>query len=261
MDDECGTDWKMGDYLKERLPWAEAHFFKAKEDECIKKVNEEIKSEAAGKPTYLARTDTAARRNPYHLETPGTPRRDPRLPYEHRPADYHGDALSYISQENEQAIIFKLKTYDGQLVSSWLLFTECMMTQIGPSFVIANYVGERLEPAQMGQARDQEDHCVSTVNHQIEDDARRHQKQASIPVRTYPPLNPRPQTQAQEQAQEQHQNEFSTAPVAAWAQHAARFVTTESHRLLRVGALARPLRKVMREPPTRLPRWEADLVH
>ncbi|KAI9821436.1 MAG: hypothetical protein M1826_000672 [Phylliscum demangeonii] len=226
MDRVCGSDWATGDYVNERMSWAEAHFLKAKEDECIEAVNEEIKHEAAGKATYFARTSyNPALHNPHHLETPNTPRRDPRLPYEHRPADYQGDALSYISRENEREIMFKLKTYDGR--------------PAGPDFVMANYLEERLDPAQMERARDREDSCVDMVNRQLEADAHGQQKQASLPVRTYPPLDaPRQNLQ-----QRQHPNEFSIGPVvAAWAHRTAGF-------------------KLMREAPKTVPAWEVDLVH
>ncbi|KAI9827884.1 MAG: hypothetical protein M1826_006190 [Phylliscum demangeonii] len=251
MDYDRGRSWRSEDYLNEGLSWQEAGLIKANEDECIKKVNEDIKREAAGKATFFARTDKAALHNPFHLETPNTPRRPPRPQYEHRPADHRGDVHSYVFQENEKEIISKLKTYDGQPFSSWLMFTECMVTWGAPYFSMANYLEERLTPAQMEWARDQEDSCVGIVNDLVDGHARSQQKRASVPVRTYAPLNPRSQTQ--------HRNAFSTDSVAALAQHAARFVTTESHRL-HVGALARPLLRLMRDAPKKVPAWEVKFA-
>ncbi|KAI9811516.1 MAG: hypothetical protein M1826_003156 [Phylliscum demangeonii] len=229
------------------------HVFKAQEDKCIPQVNEEVKTEASqkGKPTYQAGTYTAARYNPYGLETPNTPRRLPRPAYEHRPAGYAGDRLSYIADENTGEIVAKLKTYEGQSLSSWLLFVMCMKTRAGPGFVISNYIKEQLTPAQMEGSRDDEDSCVSIVNDKLDDEARLKHAHASVPVRTYPPLNPRRQTG--------RRNEFSiTAPVEALSHRAARFVTTESHRL-HLGALARPLQQFMREAPKKM--WEIEVAH
>ncbi|KAI9823972.1 MAG: hypothetical protein M1826_007565 [Phylliscum demangeonii] len=229
------------------------HVFKAQEDKCIPQVNEEIKTEASleGKPTYQARTHTAARYNPYGLETPNTPRRLPRPAYENRRAGFAGDRLSYIADENKAEIVAKLMRYGGQTSSSWFLFVICMESRIGSGFKISNYIKEQLTPAQMEEARNDEDSCVRIINAKLDHEARFRHTRAFVPVRTFPPLNPQRQTG--------QRNGFSlTAPVEALSHRAARFVTTESHRL-HLGALARPLQQFIREAPKKM--WEAELAH
>ncbi|KAI9833859.1 MAG: hypothetical protein M1826_006382 [Phylliscum demangeonii] len=258
------------DYLDERFSGAKVHAFVGKEEECIKKVNEDVKREASakGQSTYPAGQNYDALDNLFHLESPKTPGgRRPRLPYKHRPTGFRGDEARYIAGENKKAIIFKLSKFDGQRTSSWLLFTQCLAARAGSTSAITSYLEEKLDPAEMQKMRDHESDCVDHVNRRVDADARRQQKQAYLPVRTYAPIDPRrlpgkqqeqeQQQQQQEQQRQWQRHEISTAPFANWAHQAGRFVRTRIRRF-HLGAL--PLQKLVQEAHTKVPAWEAELA-
>ncbi|KAI9808373.1 MAG: hypothetical protein M1826_004188 [Phylliscum demangeonii] len=277
MRDEVSEQFHVGDYLKESYLWAKMHRVKASEDVCIQKVNAEVEAEAqAGQQsTYAAGIDSAALHNPFHLEMANTPRRLLRLPFEHRPADDDEmDRLRYISRQNQKEIVAQLKRYDGQPLLSWQLFAGCMRTETGTTFSLMAYLAEQLDPASTEKARHHEDECILAVNRRIEDSARAANKHAYVPVRTYPPLNPR-QPPAQT-PQQQQRNEFAitAAPIMGSAPHAGRsLATTQSHhgllvRLLRAARrpsrLLRLPKEMMREAPRPgkvPPAWEVEGAH
>ncbi|KAI9824543.1 MAG: hypothetical protein M1826_007333 [Phylliscum demangeonii] len=242
--------------------------FAATEYQCIRTVNEEIRTEAAakGKSTYWAVKDTAAQLNPHFLESPKTPERPPRLPHDRLPAGDKRDLHSYIADENQKDIISKLKQYDGQGATSWERFTECMKSKADRTMTLARYLTEQLNPTQMLQMRYHEFSCTTAVNRQIDDEAGRRGKEAYLPVRTYAPLVPRPVYPLQQPHQAQQEraprSEFSAASIASWGRRAGHFLTTQSHRL---GLGARPLQRMVQEAhmkvPTKVPAWEIDLVH
>ncbi|KAI9817402.1 MAG: hypothetical protein M1826_001604 [Phylliscum demangeonii] len=255
------------DYLDERYSGAAVHAFAGKEEECIRKVNEDVEREARakGQSTYPAEKNSYALDNPFHLESPKTPGRDPRLPYEHRPTGFRGDQARYIAGENKKAIVFKLRKFNGQRPSSWLQFTQCLATKAGSTSAVTRYLAEKLEPVEMLQMRDHESDCVDTVNRRLDDDAHRQQKHAYLPVRTYAPIDPSrhavkqpPPQQQQQQQQQQQRHEFSMVPLEKWAHQAAHFVATQGRR---VHLGARPLQKLVREVETKLAGWEAELAH
>ncbi|KAI9826701.1 MAG: hypothetical protein M1826_006583 [Phylliscum demangeonii] len=226
--------------------------FVAAEKHCIGKVNNEIQTEATAKEksTYFAGQDTAALHNPYHLESPNTPNRPPRLPHDQRPAGDQRDLHTYIADENKKEIISKLQQYDGQRPTSWERFIACMESKLYQMVTLDSYLTEQLHPAQMLEMSRDESGCIKFVNSQIDREAFYQDKQAFLPVRTYAPLPP---PQHAKQAQQAHtpRNEFSPASIATtWAHRAGHFLTTQSHRL-ELGA--RPLQKLVRETHMKMP--------
>ncbi|KAI9833860.1 MAG: hypothetical protein M1826_006383 [Phylliscum demangeonii] len=231
------------------------HEYAALEEECIKTANEEVKQEASakGKWTHPYMEDNSALYNPYHLETGKTPGRNPRLPYEHRPIGFPGDEADYIFDVNRVEIESKLKKFPGQLTPSFHLFVQCMLPRAGSPLTLTSYLQEKIEPAAMQAMRHHEDDCVDHVNRRVDADAHRQQKQAYLPVRIYPPLDPRRHSRPQQQ-----RHEFSTVPLANWAHQAGRFVAAQGRRL-HLGSL--PLQKLVHEAHTKLPAWEMEWAH
>ncbi|KAI9826705.1 MAG: hypothetical protein M1826_006587 [Phylliscum demangeonii] len=263
--EKSGPGWDVWDYIFEESSWEKMFRGAAMDDHCIKTVNKEIQTEAAakGKATYWAGRDTTAQYNPYSLESPNSPSRPPRLPHEQLPTGDNRDRLSYIADENKKDILSKLKQYDGQHPTSWEMFMDCVKKEGGRyGLTLSSYLTEQLSPAGTVLMHRAEEECVIAVNRQIDDEARRANKEAYLPVRTYAPL---PQSQ-QAQQENAPRNEFSPASIAStWAHRAGHFLTTQSHRL-ELGA--RPLQKLVRgahimKMPTapEVRAWEVDLAH
>ncbi|KAI9826702.1 MAG: hypothetical protein M1826_006584 [Phylliscum demangeonii] len=112
--------------------------------------------------------------NPHDLVSSEIRGRRPHLPYSARPSNFVGDAFAWVQSQNMEHTVSRILTYDGDPRTVFYRWLDCMRIErekSGPGWSVWDYLAEVYTWEKLSRIGAMDDHCITTVNEEIQTEA------------------------------------------------------------------------------------------